>query len=110
MLHQAQQGGPRRHQRLARLLLRQPVQAAIEFTAVLVEERLELGTGWLIDDILSESRWKGGHKRSISRAPPTSKLPLNRHVSKTWPAGCTGATKDRVGRKAFDQMAGELKA
>jgi hypothetical protein len=43
---------------------------------VLVEERLELGTGWLIDDILSERRWKGGHKRSISRAPPTSKLPL----------------------------------
>jgi hypothetical protein len=41
---------------------------------VLVEERLELGTGWLIDDILSERRWKGGHKRSISRAPPTSKF------------------------------------
>jgi hypothetical protein len=58
VLHQAQQRGPRRHQRLARLLLRQPVQAAIEFTAVLVEERLELGTGWLIDDILSERPWK----------------------------------------------------
>ncbi len=51
----------------------------IEFTAVLVEERLELGTGWLIYDILSERRWKGGHKQSISRAPPTSKLPLNTH-------------------------------
>src|ERR1017187_4267 len=72
VLHQAQQCGPRRHQRLARLLLRQPVQAAIEFTSVLVEERLELGTGWLIDDILSERPWKGGHKQSISRAPPTS--------------------------------------
>src|SRR5271169_257204 len=79
MLHQAQQGGPGRHQRLARLLLRQPVQAAIELTAVLVEERLELGTGWLIDDILSERRWQGGHKRSIPRALPASKLPPNRH-------------------------------
>ena len=70
MLHQAQQCGPGRHQRLARLLLRQPVQAAIEFTAVLVEERLELGTGWLIDDILSERPWKGGHKRSIQERRP----------------------------------------
>jgi len=56
--------------------LGQPVQAAIEFTAVLVEERLELGTGWLIDDILSGRRWKGGHKRSISGTPPTGKVPL----------------------------------
>jgi len=48
----------------------------VEIAAVLVEERLELGAGWLIDDILSECRWKGGHKRSISRAPPTSKPPL----------------------------------
>ena len=61
---------------MARLLLGQPVQAAIESIAVLVEERLELGTGWPIDDILSERRWKGGHKRSISGAPPTSKPPL----------------------------------
>lgn len=76
MLHQAQQCGPRRHQRPARLLLRQPVQAAIKFTAVFVEERLELGTSRLIDDILSERPWKRGHKRSISRAPPASKLPL----------------------------------
>jgi hypothetical protein len=75
---QAQQCGPGRHQRLARLLLRQPVQAAIEFTAVLVEERLEQGTGWLIDDILSERPWKGGHKRSISRAPPTRKYRSSR--------------------------------
>jgi hypothetical protein len=43
---------------------------------MLVEECLELATGWLIDDILSERRRKGGHKRSISRAPPASKLPL----------------------------------
>jgi hypothetical protein len=45
-------------------------------TAVLIEERLELGTGGLIDDILSERGWKGGHKRSISGAPPTRKVPL----------------------------------
>jgi hypothetical protein len=45
-------------------------------TAVLIEERLELGTGWLIDDILSERCWKGGHKRSISGGPPTRKVPL----------------------------------
>jgi hypothetical protein len=48
--------------------------------AVLVEERLELGTGRQIDDILSERRWKGGHKRSISGALPTRKVPLNMHV------------------------------
>ena len=53
MLHQAQQCGLRRHQRPARLLLRQPFQAAIEFTPVLVEKRLGLATGWLINDILS---------------------------------------------------------
>jgi hypothetical protein len=44
VLHQAQQGSPGRHQRPPRLLLGQPVQAPIEFTAVLVQERLELGT------------------------------------------------------------------
>jgi hypothetical protein len=44
--------------------------------AVVVEERLELAMGLLIDDILSERRWKGGHERSISRAPLTSKLLL----------------------------------
>ena len=49
--------------------------AVLGESAVLIEECLELGTGWLIDDILSERHWKGGHKRSISRAPPTSKLP-----------------------------------
>jgi hypothetical protein len=43
---------------------------------VLIEERLELGTGWLIDDILSERCWKGGHKRSISGVPPTRKVRL----------------------------------
>jgi len=58
---------------LARLLLGQPVQAAIEFTAVLVEERLELGTGWLIDDILSERRWKGGHKEAFQKRRPRRK-------------------------------------
>src|ERR1700735_2267022 len=76
MLHQAQQCGPRRHQRPACLLLGQPVQAAIESGAVLIEEGLELGTSWQIDDILSERRWEGGHKRSISGALSTSKLPL----------------------------------
>ncbi len=34
------------------------------------------GHGRLINDILSERRRKGGHKRSVSGAPPTSKLPL----------------------------------
>jgi Protein of unknown function (DUF998) len=40
VLHQAQQRGPGRHQRPARLLLSQPVQTAIKRTAVLIEERL----------------------------------------------------------------------
>ncbi len=70
MLHQAKQRGTGRYQRLARLLLGEPVQAAIESAAVLVEERLELGAGWLIDDIRGERPWKGGHKRSISRELP----------------------------------------
>jgi len=89
MLHQAQQCGPRRHQRPARLLLVQPVQAAIESGAVLIEEGLELGTSWQIEDILSERRWEGGHKRSISAALPTSKLPLIGHglPPVTWLAG-----------------------
>jgi hypothetical protein len=54
-------------------------------TAVFVEERLELRTGWLIDDILSERRWKGGHKRSVSAAPDTSKLPP---IGMTERSGC----------------------
>jgi hypothetical protein len=62
VLHQAQQGGPGRHQRSACLLLSQPIQAIIEFTAVLVEERLELGLGWLIDDVLGERRRLGRHE------------------------------------------------
>jgi hypothetical protein len=62
--------------RLARLLLGQPVQAAIELAAVLIKECLELGTGWLIDDILSERCWQERHKRSISGALPTRKVHL----------------------------------
>ena len=37
------------------------MSAAIKRTAAVVEEPLELGTGWLADDILSERRRKGGH-------------------------------------------------
>jgi hypothetical protein len=51
-----QQCGPGRHQRPARLLFGQPVQAAIELTAVLVEEHLELDPGWLADDVLGGRR------------------------------------------------------
>jgi hypothetical protein len=69
VLDQAEQGGQGRYQRLARLFLGQPVQAAVEVAAVLVEERLELGAGWLVDDMFSERCRKGGHKRSISPAP-----------------------------------------
>jgi FAD/FMN-containing dehydrogenase len=43
---------------------------------VLIEERLELGTGWLIDDILGERCWKGRHLQSISGALPTRKVRL----------------------------------
>ena len=52
VLHQAQQGGPGRHQRSAHLLLAQPVQAGVELTAVLVDEHLELDAGGLVDDVL----------------------------------------------------------
>jgi len=47
VLDQAQQRGPGGHQRSAHLLLGQPVQAATELTAVLIEEHLELDPGWL---------------------------------------------------------------
>jgi hypothetical protein len=57
VLHQAQQCGPGRHQRPACLLFGQPVQAAIELTAVLVEEHLELGPGRLVDGVLGGRRW-----------------------------------------------------
>jgi hypothetical protein len=50
---------------------------------VLIEERLELGTGRLIDDILSERRWKGGHKRSISGGPAHGKVPLTGVTGRT---------------------------
>ena len=97
VLHQAQQCGPRRHQRLARLLLRQPVQAAIEFTAVLVEECLELATGWLIDDILSERRWKGGHKRSISERRPRGKYRSSAIRASANRTVCAAAYRSTVG-------------
>jgi hypothetical protein len=57
VLHQAQQGGLGAHQRSARLLFGQPIQAAIELPAVIIEECFELGPGWLIDDVLDERRW-----------------------------------------------------
>ena len=73
--------------------LGQPVQAAIEFTAVLVEERLELGAGWLIDDILSGRRWKGGHKRSIQERRPRGK-----YRSSAWWVLVTGSSWLRLRR------------
>jgi hypothetical protein len=41
---------------------------------VLVEEHLELGLGWLIDDVLGERRREGRHARSISRPSARSNL------------------------------------
>jgi len=68
VLHQAQQGGPGGHQRSAHLLLAQPVQAAIELSAVLIEEHLELDPGWLVDDVIGEGHRQGRHARSIARS------------------------------------------
>src|SRR5215471_5828959 len=75
VLHQAQQCGPGWHQRSARLLLGQPVKAPVELPAVLVEEHLELGPGWLTDNVLGRHRWEGRHELSISAWPRTSQLP-----------------------------------
>jgi hypothetical protein len=58
MLHQAQQGGPGGHHWPACLFLGQPVQAAAERTAVLVDERFELSARRQVDDILSECCWE----------------------------------------------------
>jgi hypothetical protein len=46
------QRGPGRHQRSAGLLVGQPVQAAVKSGPVFIEKHLELGPGWLIDDVL----------------------------------------------------------
>src|SRR4051812_45454518 len=72
MLHETQQRGLRGYQPSAHLLLRQPVQAAVERFAVLVEECLELGPGWLIDEVLGERRRQGRHVRSMPRPSPKS--------------------------------------
>jgi hypothetical protein len=67
---------------------------------VLVEERLELGTGWLIDDILSERRRKGGHNRSISAAPPTRKAP---HIGNARrPRGLSAGRRIRTAQGGLD--------
>jgi hypothetical protein len=42
-------------------------------TAVLIEERLELGMGWLIDDILSERCWQGGISEAFQERCPRGK-------------------------------------
>ena len=65
VLHQAEQRGLGRHQRPARLLLGQPVQAVVQSCSVLVEEHLDLGARRLVDDVLGEGRGKGRHRRSI---------------------------------------------
>jgi hypothetical protein len=59
VLHKAQEGGPRGHQPAARLLLGQSVQAGVEAAAVLVQERLELRPGRLVDDVLGGRRGQG---------------------------------------------------
>src|SRR5262249_9988414 len=43
---------------------------------MLVEERFELGTGRLIDDVLGGRRWGEGHNRSIPGPPPACQLAL----------------------------------
>jgi len=53
-----------------------PSRQAFELPAVLVEERPELGPGWLIDDVLGGRRWQGRHEQSLSGPPPTSQLAL----------------------------------
>jgi len=60
VLHQAQQRGPGRHQRAARLLLGQAVRAATEGASVFVQERLELGLGRQVDDVFGERRGQRG--------------------------------------------------
>jgi len=67
VLHQTQQRGPRGHQQSAHLFLGQPVQAAIELSAVLVEEHLELGPDRLIHHVLGERRRQRRHARRIPR-------------------------------------------
>src|SRR5262249_39629996 len=93
VLHQAQQCGPGWHQRSARLLLGQPVKAPVELPAVLVEEHLELGPGWLTDNVLGRHRWEGRHELSISAWPCTSQLP-HRHDHRP-PRGMTGRLRRR---------------
>src|SRR6516162_2291438 len=75
VLHQAQQRGPGWHQRSTRLLLGEPVKAPVELPAVLVEEHLKLGPGWLAEDVFGRHRWEGRHELSISAWPCTSQLP-----------------------------------
>jgi hypothetical protein len=58
------------------LLLGKSIQAATKLTAVLAEEHLELGPGWLIDDVLGGRRWEGRHERSISGPAPASQLAI----------------------------------
>ena len=68
VFYQAEQRGPGRHQRSAYLLLGQPVQAMVEIAPVLVEERLELDSCWLADDVLGRRAGQEGHVCSIAGA------------------------------------------
>ena len=70
MLHQAERCGPGRYQRTARLFLGQSAETAVERCSVLVEEHLELGAGWLIDDTLGERRGQGMHVRRPTATSP----------------------------------------
>ena len=80
VLDQTEQCGPGRNQRTARLFFGQSVKAAVERCSVLVEEHLELGPGWLIEDTLDERRGEGRHLRSL----PGSRLPQPCRSLRMW--------------------------
>ncbi|GAB3837750.1 hypothetical protein GCM10029963_03060 [Micromonospora andamanensis] len=83
VLHQTQQRGPGGHQGTACLFLGQPVQAAVERRAVLVEERLELGVRRLGDDLVGEGGWERRHGRSIPDRHPAEAGSPSGPVSKS---------------------------
>jgi hypothetical protein len=58
-------------------LFGQPIQAAIELPAVLIEECFELGPGWLIDDVLGGPRWG----KDMSEALQDRRLQANQRSS-----------------------------
>jgi hypothetical protein len=72
VLHQAEQRGQGRHQGTARLLLGQPVEAAVELSPVLIEERFELDPSRLINGVLEGHCGERRHDQSISAPAPAS--------------------------------------